>query len=327
MTIQILDIVIFSHHGLHRTLSLKVGQVNIITGASKTGKSALVDIVDYCFGAGECRVPEGPIRRSVSWYGLRLQLENGQAFIARRCPGAFSVSSEDCFFEVGDVLDIPHAHDLRQTTNTKGLCALLASWTGIQDNLHEPPLGNTRAAISATVRHALALCFQPQDEIIRRQQLFHGAGDNFFAQSLKDTLPYFLGAVEDDYVRKREELRRLREQLRAYDRQIVELKALHGDGISKASELLAQARSGGISTIIASTWEETVTALRDLTQTPFASIDLQISEGQEYVRLSKERDRFLNELMLRTEPFTFGAVPTSAKGCRPTTSGEPQAQA
>ena len=83
---QILDIVVYSHDGRQRVLSLKPGQVNIITGASKTGKSALVDIVDYCFGAGECRVPEGPIRRSVSWFGLRFELDSGEAFIARRCP-------------------------------------------------------------------------------------------------------------------------------------------------------------------------------------------------------------------------------------------------
>jgi len=178
MTMQILDIVVFNHHGQQRVLSLKTGAVNIITGASKTGKSALVDVVDYCFGAGECRVPEGPIRRSVSWFGLRLQLDSGQAFIARRCPDARSVSSEDCFVEIGDRVGVPDAGVLRQTTNTKGLGALLTGWSGIHDNIHEPVLGQTRSALSANVRHVLALCFQPQDEIIRRQQLFHGAADN-----------------------------------------------------------------------------------------------------------------------------------------------------
>ena len=54
MTMQILDIVVYSHHGEKRILPLKAGAVNIITGASKTGKSALIDIVDYCYGAGEC---------------------------------------------------------------------------------------------------------------------------------------------------------------------------------------------------------------------------------------------------------------------------------
>lgn len=295
MTMQILDIVVFSHHGKQRVLSLKSGAVNIITGASKTGKSALVDIVDYCFGAGECRVPEGPIRRSVSWFGLRLQLESGQAFVARRCPGPRAASSEDCFVEVGNTVEIPEVGALRQTTNTKGLGALLTSWSGIHDNLHEPPPGQTRQALSANVRHALALCFQPQDEIIRRQQLFHGTSDNFVEQALKDTLPYFLGAVDDEYVRKHEELRRLRGQLRACERQLTELKALSGGGISKAAMLLAQARDAGLSASVASTWEETVAALRDVAGTPIVAIDVDLPDGQEYSRLVDERDRLLEE--------------------------------
>ncbi len=295
MTMQILDIVVFSHYGKRRVLSLNSGAVNIITGASKTGKSALVDIVDYCFGAGECRVPEGPIRRSVSWFGLRLQLDSGQAFVARRCPGPRAASSEDCFVEVGNTVEIPEAGALRQTTNTKGLGALLTSWSGIHDNIHEPPPGQTRQALSANVRHALALCFQPQDEIIRRQQLFHGTSDNFVEQALKDTLPYFLGVVDDEYVRKHEELRRLRGQLRACERQLTELKALSGDGISKAAMLLAQARDAGLSASVASTWGDTVAALRDVAGTPIVAFDVDLPDGQEYSRLVDERDRLLEE--------------------------------
>lgn len=315
MTIQIRDIVVFSHDGQRRALSLNTGRVNIITGASKTGKSALVDIVDYCFGAGECKVPEGPIRRSVSWFGLRLQLDSGQAFIARRCPGARAASSEECFVEVGDAVEVPDASGLRQTTNTKGLGALLTSWTGIHDNLHEPPAGQTRAALSATVRHALALCFQPQDEIIRRQQLFHGAADNYFAQALKDTLPYFLGAVDDEYVYKREELRRLRVQLREFERQLTELKALRGDGTSKAAALLAQARDAGLSATVASTWEETVAALTGTMQMPIASVDVLIPDGQEYARLSEERNRLLkDQRKLRDEIAAARAFERDEKG-------------
>jgi hypothetical protein len=295
MTMQILDIVVFSHHGQRRNLSLKTGAVNIITGASKTGKSALVDIVDYCFGASECRVPEGPIRRAVAWFGLRLQLDSGQAFIARRCPDARSVSSEECFVDVGDQVELPDAGALRQTTNTRGLGALLTGWSGIHDNIHEPLPGQTRPALSANVRHALGLCFQPQDEIIRRRQLFHGAGDNFVAQALRDTLPYFLGAVDDEFVRKREELRRVREQLRACERQLSELQSLRGTGTSKAATLLAQARDVGLSSSEANTWEQTVSALQEVSRTPIAGVALEHPAGQEYGRLVAERERLLEE--------------------------------
>jgi hypothetical protein len=311
---QILDIVLFSHHGQQRVLQLKTGAVSIITGASKTGKSALVDIVDYCFGAGECRVPEGPIRRSVSWFGLRLQLDSGQAFVARRCPDARSVSSEDCFVEVGDRVAVPDTGALRQTTNTKGLGALLTGWSGIHDNVHEPIPGQTRPALSANVRHALALCFQPQDEISRRQQLFHGAADNFFAQALKDTLPYFLGAVDDEYVRKREELRRVREQLRACERELTELQSLQGSGASKAATLLAEARDVGLSSSDTSIWEDAVAALQEIARSPIAGV-AEHPDGQEYSHLAAQREKFLDEQRrLRDEISAARAFEQDEKG-------------
>ena len=291
MTMQIFDIVLYSHDSQRRVLSLKPGQVNIITGASTTGKSALVDIVDYCFGARECRVPAGPIRWSVSWFGLRLKLDSSEAFIARRCPDKAASSSEDCFVNIDDKVSIPEYSDLRQTTNTMGLGAILTSWGGIRDNIHQPPQGQTRPPLSATIRHSLALCFQPQGEMIRREQLFHGAANNFIAQGLKDTLPYFLGAVDDNYLRKREDLKRLRKQLRQHDIQLRELASLRGDGVTKASTLLAEARDAGLSEILARTWEETVSALGEVVETPETSINADTSYETEYERLSDERIR------------------------------------
>ncbi|MDT3680332.1 MAG: DUF3732 domain-containing protein [Burkholderiaceae bacterium] len=318
MSVQILGIVVFSHDGRSRGLFLQSGRVNVVTGASKTGKSALIDIVDYCFGASQCRVPEGPIRRCVSWFGLQLQLGESQAFIARRCPASHAQSSEDCFVELGDNVDVPAAAALRQTTNTKGLVSLLSNWSGISDNIHEPRPGQTRAPISATVRHAISFCFQPQDEIIRRQQLFHGAADNFVAQSLKDVLPYFLGAVDDDYVLKREEFRLLREQLRSVDRQLTELLALRGDGVSKAATLLAQARDAGLTTVTAETWEGTVAALQDVSKVSAETIGEEpatFNAGTEYARLSDERDRLLDEQRrLRDEIAAARAFGRDEKG-------------
>ncbi len=289
MSMQIQDIVLYSHDGRQRVVELRLDAVNIITGASKSGKSALIDVVDYCFGSSECHVPEGPIRRSVSWFGLRLRITSGQAFIARRCPATLSISSEECFVETSDKVAIPSLEQLHQTTNTKGLLSLLNTWCGIRDNIHEPAPGQTRPALSATVRHGLLLCFQPQDEIIRRQQLFHGLSDSFVAQALKDTLPYFLGAVDDEYVRKREKLRHLREELRSCERRLAELRSLSGDGLSKASALLAQARDAGMTTATPSSWESTVAELRLLESMPISEISPASPIDAEFDRLSSQR--------------------------------------
>jgi len=315
VSIQILDIVVYSHDGRQRILPLKAGTVNVITGASKTGKSALIDIVDYCFGSSECTVPEGIIRRAISWFGLRLQVPGGQVFIARRCPEPRANSSEECFVEIGKEIKIPATDQLKQTTNKDGLKGLLTGWCGIKDNIHQPAPGQTRQPLSATVRHALSFCFQPQDEIIRRNQLFHGASNNFVAQGLKDTLPYFLGAVDDEYVRKREELRCLKDELRGHQRKLAEITALQGNGESKAAGLLAQARNAGLTIEHADTWDATILVLRKIASTPLKKLDYAAFDGAEYNRLDNERNTLLQQQMkLREEIDAAKAFDQDGKG-------------
>lgn len=296
MSVQILDIVLYSHEGQRRSLPLKTGAVNVVTGASKTGKSALIDIVDYCFGSDECRVPEGIIRRAVSWFGVKLQIDQGQAFVGRRCPPRGSASSEDCFVAVGSEVNLPLHKELRQTTNSNGLNHLLTGWCGIADNIHDTPAGQTRSSLSANFRHALLLCFQPQDEIIRRNQLFHRASDSWTAQALKDVFPYLVGAVTDDYVKKRGELHRLREKLRSYERRLAELAALRGDGMGKAATLLAQARDCGLTAVAhLDDWNAIVAALEDVAKTPLVQINNQSADVSEFNRLSDERARLVED--------------------------------
>lgn len=301
MSIQLLDIVLYGHAGQRRILSLRPGRVNIITGASKTGKSALVEIVDYCFGSSECKVPEGIIRRAISWFGLRLQIGGGQAFVARQCPSERARSSEACFVDVSSEVDLPELAALRQTTNTRGLVALLSGWSGIGDNFHQPQPGQTRTPLIATVRHALDLCLQAQDEIARKTQLFHSPEEDprrnaHRFQALQDALPYFLGAVDDDFVRKSAELRRLREELRGCERRLAELTALQGEGSSKAAGLLAQARDVGLTSVgDLSQWEDVIAALKGIAATPLAAVTVDLPDGAEHSRLSAQRSQLLEQ--------------------------------
>jgi hypothetical protein len=54
---NILALVLYSHDGRRRDVNLRAGAVNIITGASHSGKSALAEIIDYCMGSSECHLP------------------------------------------------------------------------------------------------------------------------------------------------------------------------------------------------------------------------------------------------------------------------------
>lgn len=311
MSFQILDVVLYGRGDRRRVLSLRPGAVNIITGASKTGKSALIEIIDYCLGSSSCGVPEGVIRRTVEWYGLRLQLQDGQVFVARRAPARSAASSTDVYYAAASEVAIPEPGDLQQTTNVDAAIRLVSAAAGIGANVHEPPLGQTRRPLSANVRHALTFVFQPQDEIIRRQHLFHKQSDNWVAQAIKDTLPYFLGAVDEEHVAKQEELRRLRQKLRDRQRRLGTMESVSGQGLGKAAGLLSEARDIGLVefTETPSAWGEAVALLRQVTASP---AEEQVARhelgdaGDEYERLTTERND-LQEALRRAKSDLGGA--------------------
>ena len=242
---QILEIVLYSHHGQKRVLSLNLGKANIITGSSATGKSALIQIVDYCLGRRECTVPEGKIRETVSWFGLRLQLPTGQMFVARQNPPTGSTTTNRAYIEEGVIVASP---DLAPQSNTtiEAIEDALTNKIGIAPNMNFPPAGQTRAPLAANLRHALLFCFQQQSEIASNNMLFHGQHENWIAQAIKDTIPYFLGAIQEDRLALEQELARARRELRRAEQTLREAEAVKGEGVSKARGLYIEARQVGL---------------------------------------------------------------------------------
>lgn len=299
VSFQILDVVLYSFNRERRILSLKPGRLNIITGASKTGKTALIEIIDYCLGASECGVPEGIIRRTVGWVGIRLHLKEGQAFIARRLPAAGQASSSDIYYTIGREVSIPEYSSLAQTINPKALESILTTHAGISENAHEPPPGQTRSSLIATIRHALFYCFQQQSEVISNKHLFHRQSEQWIPQAIKDTLPYFLGAVDDEHVAKMAELRKLRQEMRGLERKLAEHESVRGRGISRAQGLLLEAVDLGLPPAISvpEEWEECVSRLKEIQSQPSIEEEKEITaEGGEFERLQEERRQLTQEL-------------------------------
>ena len=83
---NIRDIIIYGHSGEMRRITFKVNGLNIITGRSSTGKSALSDIVEYCMGRSTFNIPEGTIRDKVSWYAVIYQFPGEQVMVAKPAP-------------------------------------------------------------------------------------------------------------------------------------------------------------------------------------------------------------------------------------------------
>ena len=114
---QIRELVLYGRNGKVRHLPFSLGTVNIITGKSKSGKSAVGDIIDYCMGGLSCNIADGVVRDTVDWYGLLLQFEDERVFVARKNPEKGQQTTSDCYIEVGKEIESPQTGEFYSNTN------------------------------------------------------------------------------------------------------------------------------------------------------------------------------------------------------------------
>lgn len=244
---QILELVLYGKNGKKRTLSFNPGKVNIIPGESKAGKSAVGDIIEYCMGGSNCNIAVGVVRNNVEWYGLLLQFDSNRIFVARKNPDPGRQSTSSCYYEVGADIESPENANFTSNTNTDGIEELLTNQIGISENIHMPEDDESREPLEANIRHALFYCFQSQDEVSARNHLFHRQSEGLsITNAIRDTLPYFLGAVDENAVLLATERRAKDRELRMLTRKVAEAESITGAGSEKAIALLIEAEAVGL---------------------------------------------------------------------------------
>ncbi len=243
---QILDIILYGENGRQRVLSFDIGKVNIITGDSKTGKTAIIDIVDYCLGSGDFKVAEGVVREYVWWYAVRYQLKQGQILVARPNPIKYARSASDVYFLQGDTVSIPNFSDLKANISLDILLQKLANIIGIDEYTHQAE-GYTRPETPVTFKHSRFYCFQPQTDIDQRDFLFYNQKKDIWTeQAMKDTLPYFLGAIETESIKLKRQLADKIRNANRLERELKEAEAVVVKTMGQVFELINEAKQVGL---------------------------------------------------------------------------------
>ncbi|MCP3017359.1 DUF3732 domain-containing protein [Nocardiopsis dassonvillei] len=244
---QLRSIILYSKNGDKRVLDFQLGELNIVTGTSQTGKSALLDIVDFCLGRDEITLPATAIFRTVAWYAVMLQLSDTRVFVARPAPGPNAKSVSNGMIEVGADLNIPEMSDLRVSIDSDTIRQQLGRRIGIGDPSSEAPTRGFAAPLRANLGHAMLLCLQNQDEVALKRALFHRQNDEAHIRTaLKTTIPYFLGAVPEDQAARQQELLQARRALRRAQNDLKAAQDLNRDVEARLRSLLSEARVHGL---------------------------------------------------------------------------------
>jgi len=195
--------------------------VNIITGASKTGKSAIIPIIDYCLGASECSIPVGTIRDSCSWFGVLFDLNGEQMLICRKEPGQQKTTGR-MYFERGHDLKIPSQIDdgninVNQVKNNLNELFSLSS-------IAMDPNSSNSFATRPSYRDLMAFMFQPQTVIANNRVLFYNVDKMEHKTKLINIFPYVLGAVDAKTLANMHERERLIKERDRLAREIDNIK-------------------------------------------------------------------------------------------------------
>lgn len=103
MIFNINKIILWLKNDRIREIEFKPNKVNLITGGSHTGKSAILEIVDYCFFASDSRISESMINENVLWYGINISINDKKYTIARQSLLEGKVSNNYYFSSLGEI--------------------------------------------------------------------------------------------------------------------------------------------------------------------------------------------------------------------------------
>ncbi|UPJ47338.1 DUF3732 domain-containing protein [Bradyrhizobium sp. 200] len=198
-----------------RRVPFDTDKVSIVTGWSSTGKSAIVDIINYVLGSGTCSIPIGYIRDLASWYGLEIETDAGPMRIARPKPAARQVS-DDIWLQQGGDTEGPLPRRPTVTLNVARLKAMFDAMSGLS-NLGVVPEGEQSRA---SFRDMASFNLLPQHIVANPYTLLFKADSQSHRTKLQHVLPLAMGIVTNEDLVRIHRLRLLRDELRQLETEL-----------------------------------------------------------------------------------------------------------
>lgn len=205
-----------------REIKFETGKVNVITGQSQTGKSALIPIIDYCLGSKKCAIPVRTIRNAVEWFEILIDLGFTQMLLARREPGDQDQTSDMYMNESITIKEILRPY---KTCNTDAVKSRLNELSGLSNLDFEDTDIQTSFKNPPSIRDMSAFEFQPQHIIANPYTLFFKADTFEHQEKLKTIFPLVLGVIDNKVLKLKKELKDLEKILKIKQKELDTKKA------------------------------------------------------------------------------------------------------
>ncbi|MEZ8852278.1 DUF3732 domain-containing protein [Vibrio cyclitrophicus] len=221
------NIILIGSGGEKRELEFFNG-LNIITGDSKTGKSALIEIVDFCLFSKRSTVPVGIVTNFTEIFCSVFQYNEKTIVIGRsktkptKC--YFSVEYDPKFDAKKDI--DANYFSLINTRSREEVQQDFEEHLGLSvddTSLPEDEV-NGRNKGKVSIRNATSLFFQHQNLVANKHSLFYRFDDFLKGKSVIDQFPIFMGWVDNKYYRIKKRADRLDKEIKKAEKEEKKLK-------------------------------------------------------------------------------------------------------
>ena len=226
-----------------REIEFKPNCVNVLSGDSRTGKSAVVAIIDYCLGSHDCSVPGGKVRENASWFGIVISTADGRHLLARRNPDAERKETSDFFVKPLEPNEpVPKTIE-EKNKDTDAVVEILTRMAGLEP-IRRDDSGYENARIS--FRDICHLLFQPQDVVASRLQMFDKMNVYHSKEKLANWFNFVIGVETVQDILDKIELEKIRRALEAIARERERDVTKLGEWINQLRGELMTARNYGL---------------------------------------------------------------------------------
>ncbi|MCT9289531.1 DUF3732 domain-containing protein [Acinetobacter baumannii] len=243
---KIKSIHLYSSSGERRDLNFNLDGLNVITGKSSTGKSAIFEIVEYCMGRSSFNVPEGIIKEKVSWFAIIYSFDNLEILIAKPAPVKGNTSCSKVMFRSGICIEPPKYTELEQNTDDEYVTDILSDALGIPNNHTNVELDHSRDTFKVNIKHTFYYLFLKQGLVTNKDQLLYRQNESFQPQAIKDSFPIIFGGADDEQIAKERRLRDLERDLKILNKKVNSLQANNIENFNQAKQLYLEAFNVGL---------------------------------------------------------------------------------
>lgn len=225
MKTNIKQIILFNDKGEKRHISFDDG-LNIVTGDSKTGKSALIEIVDYCLFSSRSSIPKGKISEFADLFVVVFQINEIYIVIGR-----YSSQSANKTTEAYLNIETNYENIKNITINYFDNIALKPIKDDVQTEFEEY-LGLSLKKLETgddnfgkiSIRDTVSFLFQHQNLIANKHAIFYRFDDIYKRKRVIEGLPVLLGLADAEYYNLIKEKSILERKIKAEEKMLLSMK-------------------------------------------------------------------------------------------------------